>query len=93
MEIVLAALSGRKTHLASSKPRSITSSRVDLAERDRVQGGLGGVSPLGRFVLRSQEFRRLARLEVRQDGRLLARSRPARLIPERPAHLGTAWLA
>jgi thioredoxin reductase len=49
--------------------------------------------PLGRFVLRSQEFRRLARLEVRQDDRLLARSRPVRLIPARPAHLGAGWLS
>ncbi len=49
--------------------------------------------PLGRFVLRSGEFRRLARLEVRQDGRLLARSRPVRLIPGRPVHLDAAWLA
>ncbi len=48
--------------------------------------------PLGRFVLRSADFRRGARLEVRQDGRLLARSRPARLIPGRPVHLGAAWL-
>jgi len=48
--------------------------------------------PLGRFVLRSHEFRRLARLEVRQDDRLLARSRPVRLIPGRPAHLGAGWL-
>jgi thioredoxin reductase len=52
-----------------------------------------GPPPLGRFVLRSQEFRRLARLEVRQDGRFLARSRPVRLIPGRPVHLDTAWLA
>jgi thioredoxin reductase len=61
-----------------------------------IREGSAGVTaspPLGRFVLRSQEFRRLARLEVRQDGRRLARSRPGRLIPERPAHLGTAWLA
>jgi hypothetical protein len=49
--------------------------------------------PLGRFVLRSQEFRRLARLEVRQDGRLLARSRMTRLVPGRPVHLRAAWLA
>jgi hypothetical protein len=48
--------------------------------------------PLGRFVLRSGEFRRLARPEVRQGGRLLARSRPVRLIPGRPAHLGAGWL-
>jgi thioredoxin reductase len=48
--------------------------------------------PLGRFVLRSGEFRRLARLEVRQDGRLLARSRPVRLVPGRPVHLNAQWL-
>jgi hypothetical protein len=47
---------------------------------------------LGRFVLRSGEFRRRARLEARQDGRLLTRSRPVRLIPERPVHLGAGWL-
>jgi hypothetical protein len=44
-------------------------------------------------VLRSAGFRQGARLEVRQDGRLLARTRPARLIPERPVHLGAGWLA
>jgi thioredoxin reductase len=49
--------------------------------------------PLGRFTLRSGEFRRLARLEVRQDGRLLARSRPLRLIPGRPVYLRASWLA
>jgi NADPH-dependent 2,4-dienoyl-CoA reductase/sulfur reductase-like enzyme len=50
------------------------------------------VPPLGRFVLRSAEFRRLARLEVWQDGRLVGRSGPVRLIPGRPVHLGAAWL-
>ena len=54
--------------------------------------GSAAPPPLGRFVLRSAGFRRGVRLEVRQDGRLLARSRPARLIPERPVHLGAAWL-
>jgi thioredoxin reductase len=49
--------------------------------------------PLGRFVLRSGEFRRLVRLEVRQDDRVLARSRPVRLIPGRPAHLEAGWLS
>ena len=55
--------------------------------------GASAPPPLGRFVLRSAAFRRGVRLEVRQDGRLLARSRPARLVPERPVHLGAAWLA
>jgi hypothetical protein len=54
--------------------------------------GSAAPPPLGRFVLRSAVFRRGVRLEVRQDGRLLARSRPVRLIPERPVHLGAAWL-
>jgi hypothetical protein len=47
--------------------------------------------PLSRFVLRSQDFR-LARLDVLQDGRLLHRSRPIRLIPERIVHLDAVWL-
>ena len=54
--------------------------------------GSAAPPPLGRLVLRSAGFRRGARLEVRQDGRLLARTRPARLIPERPVHLGAGWL-
>ena len=56
-------------------------------------GGRAVPPPLGRFVLRSAEFRRVARLEVRQDGRLLGRSGPVRLIPGRPVHLGAGWLA
>ena len=56
-------------------------------------GGSAAPPPLGRFVLRSADFRRGARLEVRQDGRLLARSRPARLVPGRPVRLGAGWLA
>jgi thioredoxin reductase len=54
--------------------------------------GSAAAPPLGRFVLRSREFRRGARLEAWQGGRLLARSRPVRLIPERPAHLDAGWL-
>jgi NADPH-dependent 2,4-dienoyl-CoA reductase/sulfur reductase-like enzyme len=49
--------------------------------------------PLGRFTLRAAEFRPRARLETRQDGRLLARSRPLRLIPGRPVYLRASWLA
>jgi thioredoxin reductase len=54
--------------------------------------GSAAAPPLRRFVLRSREFRRGARLEAWQGGRLLARSRPVRLIPERPAHLDAGWL-
>ena len=49
--------------------------------------------PLGRFVLRSGEFRGPVRLEVRQDGRLLGRSRLVRLVPGRPVHLDGSWQA
>jgi thioredoxin reductase len=48
--------------------------------------------PRGRFLLRSQVFRRRAVLEARQGDRVLARER-ARLIPGRPVHLDAAWLA
>ncbi len=48
--------------------------------------------PRGRFLLRSQEFRRRAVLEVRQGDRILARAR-ARLIPGRPVALDSGWLA
>jgi len=48
--------------------------------------------PRGRFLLRSEIFRRRARLEVRQGDRVLARER-ARLIPGRPVHLSADWLA
>jgi thioredoxin reductase len=49
--------------------------------------------PLGRFILRTAEFHRPASLEVRQAGRLLARSRPRHLVPGRPVHLAADWLA
>ena len=48
--------------------------------------------PCGRFVLRSEVFLRRARLEVRQDDRVLASAR-SRLIPGRPVHLDASWLA
>jgi thioredoxin reductase len=57
-----------------------------------IAGGTAAPPPLGRFVLRSQEFRRRARLEVRQEDRVLARSRPVRLVPGRPVHLAAGWL-
>jgi thioredoxin reductase len=47
--------------------------------------------PRGRFLLRSDVFRRHARLEVRQDGRLLATAR-ASLVPTRPVRLDAGWL-
>jgi hypothetical protein len=49
--------------------------------------------PDGRFLLRCESFHPAARIEVRQDGRLLASSRTGRLIPSHPVHLPGAWAA
>jgi hypothetical protein len=46
----------------------------------------------GHFLLRSEVFRRAARLEVQQGDRVLAAAR-ARLVPGRPLHLGAGWMA
>ena len=54
---------------------------------------LGTPPPRGRFVVRCGVFRRLARVEVRQDGRLLARSRRASLVPGRPVYLAAGWVS
>jgi thioredoxin reductase len=52
----------------------------------------GGPPPArGHFLLRSDVFRRPARLEVRQGDRVLAAAR-ARLVPGRPAHLDAGWM-
>jgi len=52
----------------------------------------GPPPPRGRFLLRSEAFRPLARLEVRQGDRVLGTAR-ARLVPERPVHLDAGWMA
>ena len=52
----------------------------------------GPPPPRARFLLRSEAFRPLARLEVRQGDRVLGTAR-ARLVPERPVHLDAGWLA
>ena len=100
----IAALSGRHAarHMASlgaaGAARAPVPVRAEAPLRwispNAIAFGAGGPAPppLGRFVLRSQEFRRMARLEVRQDGRVLGRSGPVRLIPGRPVHLGVGWL-
>lgn len=51
----------------------------------------GPAPPRGRFVLRSDTFARLARLEVWQDGRRLATSAAYRIQPDRPVRLGASW--
>lgn len=59
----------------------------------RVGAATGTVlPPLGRFAIRAAGFRERVRLEAWQDGRLLARSRPLRLIPGRPVHLRASWV-
>jgi hypothetical protein len=95
----IAALSGR--HAARHVAAFLGGERADAGQRPILaELPLRWISPnvtataappLGRFVLRSQEFR-LARLEVRQDGRLLHRSRPVRLVPGRAVHLDGGWL-
>lgn len=47
--------------------------------------------PRNRFLLRSTEFLRRARIRVRQDGRQLWRGRVGRLVPGRSAHIPSAW--
>ena len=93
----VAALGGRHAarHLAAAlrDPRAAGAPRVPVT----VAAPLSWISPnavrmpavpppRGRFVLRAEIFRRRARLEVRQDGRLLATAR-ASLVPTRPVRL------
>jgi thioredoxin reductase len=49
--------------------------------------------PRDRFLLRSREFVRRARILVRQDGRELWRRRLGRLVPGRSAHIPAGWAA
>jgi len=99
----IAALSGRHaarqiaSFLAAAAPSAAP--RVPVTAESPLRWispnlvGADRVAPsLGRFILRAAEFRRLARLAVRQDGRVLARSRPLRLIPGRPVYLRASWL-
>ena len=49
--------------------------------------------PPARFALRAASVTGPGRLEVRQDGRLLATHRVRRLVPHRAIALGTAWVS
>ena len=51
----------------------------------------GPAPPRGRFILRSDVFARLARLEVRQDGRRLATVPSFGIRPDRPVRLSASW--
>jgi thioredoxin reductase len=57
----------------------------------RIAGDLTA-PPRGTFVLHGTEFRRRARLDIRQDGKLLART-AVRLVPGRGVRLGADWVA
>jgi hypothetical protein len=48
--------------------------------------------PRGRFLLRSRQFLRRARVEIRQDKRFLWSGRIRRLVPGRSAELPPSWL-
>ncbi len=47
--------------------------------------------PRDRFLLRSREFARRARIQLRQDGRELWSGRVGRLVPGRSAHIPARW--
>jgi thioredoxin reductase len=47
--------------------------------------------PRDRFLLRSREFARRARIQLRQDGRDLWGGRIGRLVPGRSAHIPAGW--
>jgi NADPH-dependent 2,4-dienoyl-CoA reductase/sulfur reductase-like enzyme len=49
--------------------------------------------PRDRFLLRSKEFLRRARIRVRQEGRQLWRGRAGRLAPGRSVHIPAGWVA
>jgi thioredoxin reductase len=69
-------------------PSAISATTEPLSGRRRP----AAQPPRERFLLRCGEFRSAARIEVGQDGRLLARSRPASLVPGRPVHLAAGWI-
>jgi hypothetical protein len=49
--------------------------------------------PRDRFLLRSTEFLRRVRLQVRQGGGELWNGRASRLVPGRSAHIPSGWAA
>lgn len=87
---IAAALQGGRPPPAARIPVSVVAPlRWVFPNAVRLPGPL---PPRGRFLLRSDIFRRLATLEVRQGDRVLAVAR-ARLVPTRPLHVGANWLA
>jgi hypothetical protein len=75
-------------------------SRVRVVARDPIAWvapnlllAAGHDPPRDRFLFRSREFARRARIRVRQDGRQLWRERVGRLVPGRSAHVSAGWAA
>jgi thioredoxin reductase len=97
----ICALDGR--HVAPSVAAYLRGARdwpthVRLIARDPIAWvapnlllAAGHDPPRGRFLFRSREFRRWARIRVRQDGRRLWRGRAGRLVPGRSAHIPAGW--
>ncbi len=95
------ALDGR--HVAASAAAYLGGARewptrVRLVARDplawvspNILIAAGHDPPRGRFLLRSREFVRRARIQVRQDGRQLWHGRVGRLVPGRSAHIPAGW--
>jgi thioredoxin reductase len=97
----ICALDGR--HVAASVSAYLRGSRewpsgVRLLARDPIAWvapnlliAAGHHPPRGRFLFRSREFVRRARVRIRQDGRGLWRARIGRLVPGRSAHIPFEW--
>ena len=97
----ICALDGR--HVAASVAAYLRGARewparVRVVARDPITWVAPGLllsgghdPPRGRFLLRSREFVRRARIRVRQEGRQLWRGRAGRLVPGRSAHIPSAW--
>jgi thioredoxin reductase len=86
---IAAYLGGRRGAAAARVPVEVESPLLWISPN---AVAVGTPPPLGRFTLRAAGFGPSGRFEARQDGRLLGRSRPQRLIPGRSAHLPGAWL-
>jgi hypothetical protein len=83
---------GQPCRLPPAQPVPVTVARPLAWISPNLIRSTSALPPRGRFLLRSEIFRRHSRLEVRQGQRVLARTR-ANLIPGRPVHLDAGWLA
>src|SRR5829696_5302365 len=97
----ICALDGR--HVAATVAAYLRDARewpshVRLVARDPIAWiapnlllAAGHDPPRNRFLLRSRELIRRARIQVHQDGRQLWRGRVGRLVPGRSAHIPARW--